>query len=59
MSLIYVTTDGDTLWVKCFADDPDADDGEIITLVEPGSKWDDLAAAVAGHQAAHACGTED
>jgi hypothetical protein len=52
---IHVTTDGDTLWLYCFADDPDAERGELIRAVEPGDSWWDLAEAVDQHIVAHGC----
>ncbi len=52
---IHVTTDGDTLWLECFADDPDAEDGAIIRPVEPGDSWWDLAEAVDRHIVEHGC----
>jgi hypothetical protein len=53
--LIVFTTDGDTLWLECFADDPDAEDGKLIALAEPGTKWFDLAAKVDAHIVEHGC----
>ena len=41
MSGIHVTTDGDTLWLACFHDEPDSEAGDIIRPVEPGDSWDD------------------
>ena len=52
---VHVTTDGDTLWLECFADDPDADRGKIIRPVEPGDSWWDLAEAVDRHITEHGC----
>ncbi len=50
--LVFVT-DGDTLWLDCFIGNPDAERGEIVTLVEPGTKWDDLILEVTEHQSRH------
>lgn len=50
MSEVFITSDGDTLWIECYAQDPDADRGHPIRAVEPGDSWDDLAAAVHAHQ---------
>jgi hypothetical protein len=58
MSHLHITTDGDTLWLKCFADDPDAEDGPIVCMVEPGDEWDVMAAQVASHQDGHGCGSK-
>lgn len=52
---IHVTTDGDTLWLYCFADDPDAERGDLICPVEPGDSWQDLAKAVDAHIIEHGC----
>jgi len=56
MSKIHFTSDGDTMWLKCFTDDPDAEDGQIIDPVDVGDSWDAFAAKVREHQAAHGCG---
>lgn len=53
--VIAVTTDGDTLWLECFEDDPDADNGALICLIEPGSQWFELAAKVDAHIVEHGC----
>jgi hypothetical protein len=50
---ISVTTDGDTLWLECFAEDPDAETGAIVCPVEPGDSWESLAARVADHRGLH------
>jgi hypothetical protein len=52
---IAFTTDGDTLWLECFADDPDAERGQIIGIAEPGTKWFELAAEVDQHIIEHGC----
>jgi hypothetical protein len=39
---IYVTYDGDTYWLACFADDPDADDGDPRP---PDRRWRHLGRA--------------
>ena len=54
-STIFVTYDGDTHWLECFANDPDAEDGDIVCPVGAGDGWGDLAARVAAHQAEHGC----
>lgn len=54
--LIAVTAPDGYLWLQCFADDPDADDGETIVQVEAGDSWDGLMAHVAAHVAGHGCG---
>lgn len=46
---VFITTDGDTLWLECFAQG-DGDKGHQIRPVEPGDTWDELAAAVQAHQ---------
>jgi hypothetical protein len=51
----FVSTDGATTSLQCYADDPDAEDGQFITFVDLGDKWDDMAAKVTEHQAAHGC----
>lgn len=52
---IRVTTAGDTLWLQCFAGNPDAERGEIVWPVEPGDSWWDLAKAVDAHIVKHGC----
>jgi hypothetical protein len=52
---IYVTTDGDTLWLYCFDDDLDAERGVLIDSIEPGSSWWNLAKAVDRHIVEHGC----
>jgi len=56
MTHIYVTFDGDSHWLECFAADPDADDGQIVAPVGSGDKWDVLAARVSAHCTEHGCG---
>jgi hypothetical protein len=51
---IHFTADG-CMWLSCFADDPDAERGELIANVEPGDEWSALALKVREHQAAHGC----
>ena len=58
MSAIFVTYDGDTYWLECFADDPDAETGASVHPIDAGDKWPDLAAKVAAHQAEHGCGPD-
>jgi hypothetical protein len=53
--MIHVTYDGDTHWLQCFADDPDAEHGEIIHPIDAGDSWDEMAAKVAAHRAEHGC----
>lgn len=52
---IFVTYDGDTYWLECFADDPDAEHGEPIFPIDAGDNWAELQAEVAAHQASHGC----
>jgi hypothetical protein len=56
VSGIHVTTDGDTHWLECFADDPDAEHGTVVAPVEPGDAWNDLGVKVRAHEAGHRCG---
>ena len=54
---IFVTWNDDTNcthWLECFADNPAAD-GKVITGIDPGTGWRELAARVAEHQAEHGC----
>lgn len=53
--LIAVTYDGDTYWLECFEDDPDAEHGEIICPIDAGDKFFDLAAQVDRHIVNHGC----
>ena len=55
MSAVAVTFDGDTHWLECFADDLDAEDGDLVAQVDAGTHWDELLAKVAAHQAEHGC----
>lgn len=55
MSEVFVTDDGDTLWLECFAEDPDAEHGQIIHPISAGDDWDSLAQKVAAHEAEHGC----
>lgn len=55
MTAIHVTYDGDTHWLECFADDPNAEHGDIIGTLDAGDKWDDLCALVFVHQSEHGC----
>jgi hypothetical protein len=55
---IHFTADG-CMWLSCFADDPDAEDGQIIANVEPGDEWGALAEKVREHQAEHGCANPD
>jgi hypothetical protein len=49
-----VTTDGDTLWLSCTGDDlAESASPTPIRSIEPGDRWSELAAEVAGHR----CGT--
>lgn len=52
---IAIYSDGGTLWLACFADNPDADRGEIICEVQPGSRWFEMAEAVDRHIVEHGC----
>lgn len=52
---ICVVTDGDTLWLQCFADDPDAERGQIICPLDPGTAWPAILRDVMRHQAGHGC----
>lgn len=54
-STIFVTYDGDAHWLECFANDQDAEHGDIVCPVGAGDGWGDLAARVAAHQAEHGC----
>lgn len=54
-SEIHFTYDG-CGWLVCFANDPDAESGILVTTVEPGKSWDEMAAEVAAHLAEHGCG---
>jgi hypothetical protein len=54
MGNIHFTENG-AMFLQCFADDPDADSGQIIDPVDPGDSWDTLAAKVREHQAEHGC----
>jgi hypothetical protein len=56
--VIHVTYDGDTYWLECFADDPDAENGRIVHPISAGDPWGDLVAKVAAHRAEHGCGSE-
>ena len=56
MSSVFVTYDGDTYWLQCFADDPDAEHGDPIHPIDAGDNWDELVAKVTAHQAEHGCG---
>lgn len=56
---LHYTTDGDTLWLECFRDDPDAENGVIISAIEPGTSWAEVEALVAQHKAEHGSGEED
>lgn len=55
---IFYTRDG-AGWLQCFADDLDAEHGEIVCPCDEGDSWDVLAARVAEHQAAHGCARKD
>ena len=55
---IFVTYDGDTYWLECFADDPGASRGAPVHPIDTGDEWPDLAAKVAAHQTEHGCGTD-
>lgn len=52
---VHITTDGDTQWLECFADDPSAEHGALICPVEPGGSWWELADKVDRHVTAHGC----
>jgi hypothetical protein len=49
VSNVFITTDGDTMWLSCYATDPDSEFGHPIRPVEPGDTWEDLLVAVHGH----------
>lgn len=54
---IFVTYDGDTYWLACFADDPDDEHGDSLHPIDAGDTWDDLVAKVNAHLAVHGCAT--
>ena len=56
MNHIHVTSNGG-YWLECFADNQDAEHGDAFAVVDPGDRWDVLAAKVAAHEAEHGCGT--
>jgi hypothetical protein len=37
-------------WLECFADNPGAEHGDAFAVVDPGDRWDVLAAKVAAHE---------
>lgn len=51
---LYVTTDGDTLWLQCFTTDPDAEHGDTVRSLEPGDRWEEIRADITGHRCAAA-----
>lgn len=55
MSDIRVNYDGDTYWLQCFTNAPNAEKGDIICQVDAGDSWGILAENVAEHQARHGC----
>ena len=57
MPPIFVSYDGDTHWLACFADDPDAEHGIPVHPIDAGDDWVTLEAKVAAHQAEHGCGS--
>lgn len=59
MSKIFVTFDGDTHWLECFAEDQDAEHGEVLRPLDAGDTWEELLAAVAAHRTEHGCSQED
>jgi len=54
---IHVISNG-TYSLQCFATDPHAEFGEHVCFLDPGDSWEELAAAVAAHRAAHGCGED-
>lgn len=52
---IHVTYDGDTHWLECFADYPDAESGALIGSINAGDSWWDLAKKVDSHIVEHGC----
>lgn len=47
---LYVTFDGDTHWLACFAADPDGEHGDPIHGIDAGDAWGDLLTKVAEHR---------
>ena len=37
---IFVTYDGDTYWLACFADDPDDEHGDSLHPIDAGDTWE-------------------
>jgi hypothetical protein len=52
---IFVTFDGDTHWLECFAADPDADHGDPIHPIDAGDTWEQLTERVNHHRVEHRC----
>lgn len=47
---VYITTDGDTLWLTCYPDVSDEETAHNIQPIEPGDGWGDLVKAVDEHE---------
>ncbi len=47
---VFVTTDGGTHWLECFARDINAEHGYPIHPISPGDAWPELVAKVTGHR---------
>lgn len=56
---IFVTYDGDTYWLACFAADPDAEHGYPIHPIDAGDTWPELLAQVASHRCLDEGGHDD
>ncbi len=49
-SCLYVTADGDSLWLECFGADPEH--GQPVRSLDPGDTWEDIRNDIRHHRCA-------